>query len=140
MATESLEPGCERRRAPRYSVVLEGDVQLTTAQVADGAVCAQAKTENLSRNGLCILVDRLDPQQAQAVLKGCHKCSGTFQLPGSSAPLLLSGEVVWINIIGDESEPSARLGLQLTDTALEERERLSNFLARLAARADDKPE
>lgn len=55
-------------------------------------------------------------------------------IPGRKTPLFLEGDVVWMKSCGDQPRPDLRLGIQLTGTAPEERERLGSFLEILASK------
>jgi hypothetical protein len=97
-------------------------------------ITARAKTVNLSQNGACIRIDDLPPESVPAVLKRFQKCSAVFRVHEAATPLHISGDIVWVEILGEEDRPRTRFGMQLTETDREERERLAKVLEHAVGR------
>jgi len=93
---------------------------------------AKAMIKNLSLNGAHVRIHELKKTHTPVLMHSRRKCTLICQLPGLKAPSVLSGEIAWVDLRSDESRPRAHLGIELIDTAPEERKRLSRFLGRLA--------
>jgi len=129
-----LHSGGDRRREARHEVMLDAKLRVPLTPAGSAILVANSTIENLSRDGAYVYIRALRKGHEQALADACRKCALTSQLPGREVPLFLSGRIAWIDVRIDDPRSSARLGIQLTETAPEELERLTQFLNGLAAR------
>ncbi|MCS6797758.1 MAG: TIGR02266 family protein [Myxococcota bacterium] len=110
-------PGTERRSHPRFEAHLEVDY-------AHGDTFLFAYVENISEMGIFVRTD--DPARVGTRL--------TLRFsPRDAEPLLLQGEVVWINPVrpgGDNPNPG--MGIRFVELSADQRERLVELVRTVA--------
>lgn len=82
------------RQYPRYAV------EASVTMRGPGGVLAEGRTDNVSRGGLCAVVDRrLEPGTRVDVAMAL-----VFDVDTFSEPLTLAARVVWCTAIGDQHQ------------------------------------
>lgn len=123
----------ERRRHRRHDVSIEGKIHIPLPEEGSAVLIAKVTIRNLCENGANVKFHKLRKEHIPALVRERRKCFLTCQLPGFDVPSTLSGEIAWIVIRTDQDPATAFLGIELTDTAPDERERLKRYLETLPA-------
>ena len=99
----------EKRRSHRVSVNIRATYRSST-------VALHGHVADLSRNGLFLRSEYLDGEGAEVELE--------IELPGSSGPLQISGQVVWV----DQRPNCSGMGIQFRELEELARRALANFV------------
>ena len=134
MDPKTVDPEHARRCDPRYEVALDAVVTVPLDDGSNTCLKAKAAVENVSLMGIRLRITVLNEKHIPILPKTGSTCSVTCTFPGNDKPVFLTGKIAWLQVHADDSNPTANLGLHLTETPYGEHLRLLNFLEKLKKR------
>ena len=93
----------------------------------------KAMIENLSLRGAKVFVRSLKKEHRTILMRARRQCFLTFTVPDSKLPLVLRGEIVWVDLRTEDRLVAAYFGIELAEPAPDESERLVQFLQVLSS-------